>query len=135
MGNYVGNNPNGVDLFMSDDYTSNSSKLLASTKCVYKAIEGAVGKQAATKMKRTMRSMLAEPEEGTWISQDGRSWSLKTSDGLIINCGYTPDEGEVVFHYPFTTKHWMLIGVGAFSKTAASFVPECVNVQYMAIGV
>ena len=87
MGNYVGNNPNGVDLFMSDDYTSNSSKLLASTKCVYKAIEASIGTRMAAKMTRAM-NLVPEPET-FWKSQDGRSWSARI-DNIIIYCGYTP---------------------------------------------
>ena len=131
MGNYVGNNPNGVDLFMSDDYTSNSSKLLASTKCVYKAIEASIGTRMAAKMTRAM-NLVPEPET-FWKSQDGRSWSARI-DNIIINCGYTPEEGEVVFHIPFSTEHYVLLGVQALERTTTSFVPECVNVQYMAIG-
>lgn len=133
MGNYVGNNPNGIDLFMSDDYTSNSSKLVASTKCVQKAVESIVGKQATAKMKQVARTMSLEPEP-FWKSVDGRSWSFKTTDGLILNCGYTPEEGEVKFHFPFSTEHYILLGVGDFSRTPISFVPECVNVQYIAFG-
>ena len=34
-GNYIGNNPN-----LSDDYETNSSNLVASTKCVYDAVQG-----------------------------------------------------------------------------------------------
>ena len=122
MGNYVGNNPNGIDLFMSDDYTSNSSKLVASTKCVQKAVESIVGKQATAKMKQAARTMSLEPEP-FWKSADGRSWSFKTTE-----------EGEVKFHFPFSTEHYILLGVGDFSRTPASFIPECVNVQYIAIG-
>lgn len=38
-GNYIGNNPNGLDLVLSDDYETNNSQLIASTKCVYNAVQ------------------------------------------------------------------------------------------------
>ena len=34
-GNYIGNNPNGLDIVLSDDYETNNSHLIASTACVY----------------------------------------------------------------------------------------------------
>ena len=37
-GNYIGNNPNEIDFLISDDYETNSSKIIASTKCVNDAI-------------------------------------------------------------------------------------------------
>lgn len=33
-GNYIGNNPNGLDIVLSDSYETNNSQLIASTKCV-----------------------------------------------------------------------------------------------------
>lgn len=38
-GNYIGNNPNGLDLVLSDDASTNRSDLIASTKCVFNAIQ------------------------------------------------------------------------------------------------
>lgn len=32
--NYICNNPNGLDIVLSDDYETNNSQLIASTKCV-----------------------------------------------------------------------------------------------------
>lgn len=34
IGNYIGNNPNGLDVVLSDDYETNNSHLIASTACV-----------------------------------------------------------------------------------------------------
>ena len=36
-GNYIGNNPNGLDIVLSDDYETNNSHLIASTACVYQS--------------------------------------------------------------------------------------------------
>ena len=33
-GNYIGNNPNSLDVVLSDSYETNKSQLIASTKCV-----------------------------------------------------------------------------------------------------
>ena len=38
-GNYIGNNPNGLDIVLSDDYETNNSHLIASTACVYDAVQ------------------------------------------------------------------------------------------------
>ena len=38
-GNYIGNNPNGLDIVLSDDYETNNPQLIASTKCVYDAVQ------------------------------------------------------------------------------------------------
>ena len=38
-GNYIGNNPNGLDIVLSDDYETNNSHLIASTACVYNAVQ------------------------------------------------------------------------------------------------
>lgn len=38
-GNYIGNNPNGLDLVLSDDASTNRSDLIASTKCVFNAMQ------------------------------------------------------------------------------------------------
>lgn len=37
-GNYIGNNPNGTDYVLSDDYRTNNTKLFASTACVNNAV-------------------------------------------------------------------------------------------------
>ena len=37
-GNYIGNNPNGTDYILSDDYRTNNTKLFASTACVNNAV-------------------------------------------------------------------------------------------------
>lgn len=42
-GNYIGNNPNRLDLVLSDDASTNRSDLIASTKCVYNAIQDSIG--------------------------------------------------------------------------------------------
>ena len=41
-GNYIGNNPNGLDLVLSDDASTNRSDLIASTKCVFNAMQESV---------------------------------------------------------------------------------------------
>lgn len=38
-GNYIGNNPNSLDVVLSDSYETNNSHLIASTKCVYNAVQ------------------------------------------------------------------------------------------------
>lgn len=42
-GNYIGNNPNGLDLVLSDDASTNRSDLIASTKCVFNAMQDSIG--------------------------------------------------------------------------------------------
>ena len=37
-GNYIGNNPNGVDFVLSDEYKTNNPKIFASTACVNNAV-------------------------------------------------------------------------------------------------
>lgn len=37
-GNYIGNNPNGLDIVLSDDYKTNNTKIFASTACVNNAV-------------------------------------------------------------------------------------------------
>ena len=34
-GNYIGNNPNGIDIFLSDSHETNNPNLISSTKCVH----------------------------------------------------------------------------------------------------
>lgn len=122
MGNYVGNDPNGVDLFMSDDYTSNSSKLIASTKCVYKAV------QALSENSISLMSVNTVSNE--------TSWSTKFDNGLIIQSGIVEDNTEFVFDTPFQTDTYMIIGCDVASQSKTSFVPENINsiTRFLAIG-
>ena len=124
MGNYVGNNPNGVDLFMSDDYTSNSSKLIASTKCVYKAIQALTGNSIAL---NTISPMDIDNDT---------SWNTKFDNGLIIQSGIVNDNTEFVFEESFQTNTYMIINCEVQSQSKTGFVPDNVTkeTRFLAIG-
>lgn len=122
MGNYVGNDPNGVDLFMSDDYTSNSSKLIASTKCVYKAVQALTGNSI---------SLMSATSDA--------SWNVKFDNGLILQSNIldsTDGNAEVQFKIPFATDTYMIIGLNVISQSKTGFISESVTkpTRYLAIG-
>lgn len=125
MGNYVGNDPNGVDLFMSDDYTSNSSKLIASTKCVYKAV------QALSENSIQLSSVMSDTSD--------TSWNVKFDNGLILQSNIldsTDGNAEVQFKIPFATDTYMIIGLNVISQSKTGFISESVTkpTRYLAIG-
>lgn len=96
-GNYIGNNPNGLDIVLSDDYETNNSHLIASTKCVYDAIKD---KNLAT----SSTPGIVKPGTGLQISEEGALNVVAEQTGCLPLTGGTMT-GNLSFNIPGTEDH------------------------------